>query len=227
MTPAGASISVGIGPLDSPDVELQGKPYEESRMDRIEAWLENRIFNCRFLTLMAVVGSLVGATLCFIKGSIFVAESVKVFVHHCIKGMNTGKVIMLLVEALDVYLIGTVMLIFGMGLYELFVDTLILPDGAVASSLLRSRSSSLFGLFPLRARPKWLEISSLDEMKTKLGHVIVMILLVGMFEKSKKIVITTAMDLFLFSGSVALAAGCLYLLSKLHSGGGLDDLTSH
>lgn len=53
-----------------------------------------------------------------------------------------------------------------------------------------------------------------------------MILLVGMFEKSKKIIITTAMDLFLFSGSVALAAACLYLLSKLHSGGGLDDLTS-
>lgn len=147
------------------------KAREEHKMDQIEAWLENRIFNCRFLTLMAVVGSLVGATLCFIKGSIFVAESVKVFVHHCIKGLNTGKVIMLLVEALDVYLIGTVMLIFGMGLYELFVDTLILPDGAVASSLLRSRSSSLFGLFPLRARPKWLEISSLDEMKTKLGHV--------------------------------------------------------
>ncbi|URD78909.1 UPF0114 domain containing protein [Musa troglodytarum] len=36
-------------------------------------------------------------------------------------------------------------------------------------------------------RPKWMQISSLDELKTKVGHVIVMILLVKMFERSKMV----------------------------------------
>ena len=52
----------------------------------------------------------------------------------------------------DVYLIGTVMLIFGLGLYELFVNSP--PIDAYASSdpatPVRVNSSSFFGLFRLR-----------------------------------------------------------------------------
>lgn len=69
----------------------------------------------------------------------------------------------------------------------------------------------------MQERPKWLEIRSLDELKTKLGHVIVMILLVGMFEKSKKVPINNGLDLLCFSASILLSSGCLFLLSKLHS----------
>ena len=66
-------------------------------------------------------------------------------------------------------------------------------------------------------RPKWLEIHSLDELKTKIGHVIVMILLVGMFDKSKKVPIHSGLDLLCFSASILLSSGSLFLLSKLHS----------
>ncbi|CAI5483213.1 unnamed protein product [Closterium sp. Yama58-4] len=165
----------------------------------------------------------------------------------------------------DVYLIGTVMLIFGMGLYDLFihnfnVEAATSDDGAHRSAhgashtrksassadaplpthaqqqqqqhqqqrqhrakgrargegARRSLGSNLFGLFRLQSRPSWLEVSSLDEMKTKLGHVIVMILLVGTFEKSKKVVVATSMDFLCFSLGVCFAAGCLFLLTKLH-----------
>lgn len=45
----------------------------------------------------------------------------------------------------DVYLLGTVMLVFGMGLYELFVSNL-----DIAKSLSEAKHrSNLFGLFPL------------------------------------------------------------------------------
>ncbi|EFJ29558.1 hypothetical protein SELMODRAFT_91594, partial [Selaginella moellendorffii] len=100
----------------------------------------------------------------------------------------------------DVYLVGTVMLIFGMGLYELFVASLDVPGGYCMEG----------------SRTTWLEIRSLDELKTKLGHVIVMVLLVGMFEKSKKIPVTSSMELLFFSTSILLSSCCLYLLSKLH-----------
>lgn len=48
----------------------------------------------------------------------------------------------------DVYLLGTVMLVFGMGLYELFVSTLD-SSKSLAKEKLPYRSN-LFGLFPLK-----------------------------------------------------------------------------
>ena len=39
----------------------------------------------------------------------------------------------------------------------------------------------------IQERPKWMKITSLDELKTKVGHVIVMILLVKMFGRSKMV----------------------------------------
>ncbi|KAJ3690885.1 hypothetical protein LUZ61_020049 [Rhynchospora tenuis] len=137
------------------------------------------------------------------KGCVYVYDS---FAEHFVSG---GKVITMLVEAIDVYLIGTVMLVFGMGLYELFICNL---DIAKTSSY----GSNLLGLFRLPERPKWLAIKSVNELKTKLGHVIVMVLLIGLFENSKKIAIETPTDLLCFAASILLSSGCLYLLSKLN-----------
>lgn len=55
----------------------------------------------------------------------------------------------------------------------------------------------------------------MNELKTKLGHVIVMLLLIGLLEKSKKAVIQSPLDLLCFSASVLLSSVCLFLLSKL------------
>lgn len=74
--------------------------------------------------------------------------------------------------------------------------------------------SSLIGTF--QERPTWLEIKSVNELKTKLGHVIVMLLLIGLLDKSKKALILSSTDLLCFSASVLLSSGCLYLLSKLN-----------
>ncbi|OEL31138.1 hypothetical protein BAE44_0007846 [Dichanthelium oligosanthes] len=69
----------------------------------------------------------------------------------------------------------------------------------------------------LKERPKWLVIQSVNHLKTKLGHVIVMVLLVGIFEKSKRVTITSCADLLCFAASIFLSSGCLYLLSRLNS----------
>lgn len=119
-----------------------------------------------------------------------------------------------LVEAIDVYLAGTVMLIFGMGLYGLFISNV--PPDVPANVDRALKSSSLFGMFSLKERPKWMKISSLDELKTKVGHVIVMILLVKMFERSKMVNIATGIDLLSYSISIFLASASLYILHNLH-----------
>jgi uncharacterized membrane protein YqhA len=204
--------SMGSGGTLAPPIILPEQPLS------LEERIEMIIFNCRFFTLMAVAGSLAGSVLCFLKGGVYVFESFRAWYSCFLHQHATGKVILLLVEALDVYLMGTVMLIFGMGLYGLFISSLdVSAENTGSDDSGTVFGSNLFGLFKLQERPKWLKIQSLEELKAKLGHVIVMVLLVGMFDKSKKIPIDSPMDLLCLSLSVLLCSGCLYLLSKLRS----------
>jgi uncharacterized membrane protein YqhA len=71
-------------------------------------------------------------------------------------------------------------------------------------------------VFVLQRRPSWMRIGSLDELKTKLGHVIVMILLVKMYEKSKIVVITSTVDLLGYAISIFMSSTSLYVLHRLH-----------
>ncbi|KAG6408572.1 hypothetical protein SASPL_131588 [Salvia splendens] len=169
------------------------------------------IFDFRFLALLAIGGSLAGSLLCFLNGCVYIFDAYKV---SCVKGIHTGKMVLRLVEAIDVYLAGTVMLIFAMGLYGLFISN-VPPD--VPPSMDRTlKGSSLFGMFALKERPQWMKISSLDELKTKVGHVIVMILLVKMFERSKMVTIVTGLDLLSYSVCIFLSSASLYILHNLH-----------
>lgn len=74
----------------------------------------------------------------------------------------------------------------------------------------------LFNSFHFQERPKWLDVKTVNELKTKIGHVIVMLLLIGLFDKSKKAIIQSPVDLLCFSASVLLSSGSLFLLSKLN-----------
>ncbi|KZV20733.1 hypothetical protein F511_26579 [Dorcoceras hygrometricum] len=101
-----------------------------------------------------------------------------------------------------------------MGLYELFISNL--DKAKYLSEESSAYRSNLFGLFTLKERPRWLEIKTVNGLKTKVGHVIVMLLLIGLFEKSKRAVILSPVDLLCFSASVFVCSGGLYLLSKLN-----------
>ncbi|KAK9913024.1 hypothetical protein M0R45_036851 [Rubus argutus] len=190
-----------------------GNPF--SRLAKAaESSIERTIFDFRFLALLAVGGSLAGSLLCFLNGCVYIVDAYRVYWGSCVKGHHTGQMVLRLVEAIDVYLAGTVMLIFGMGLYGLFISNV--PNDVPSSADRALKGSSLFGMFALKERPKWMKISSLDELKTKVGHVIVMILLVKMFERSKMVQITTGLDLLSYSVCIFLSSASLYILHNLH-----------
>lgn len=155
-----------------------------------------------------------GSLLCFLNGCVYIKEAYSVYWNSCVKGVHTGQMVLKVVEAIDVYLAGTVMLIFGMGLYGLFISNA--PTDAPSESDRALQGSSLFGMFALKERPKWMKITSLDELKTKVGHVIVMILLVKMFERSKMVKIATGLDLLSYSVCIFLSSASLYILHNLH-----------
>ncbi|XP_009368052.2 uncharacterized protein LOC103957596 [Pyrus x bretschneideri] len=153
----------------------------------------------------------------FLNGCVYIMDAYKVYWTSCVKGYHTGHMVLRLVEAIDVYLAGTVMLIFGMGLYGLFISNV--PHDVPSIDDRALKGSSLFGMFALKERPKWMKICSLDELKTKVGHVIVMILLVKMFERSKMVQITTGLDLLSYSVCIFLSSASLYILHNLHKEG--------
>jgi len=83
------------------------------------------------------------------------------------------------------------MLIFSLGLYELFISDIDQAHGSKASS-------------------KILVIGSLDDLKSRLAKVILMILIVTLFEEALNMKLTMPLDLVYLGASIALIALALY-----------------
>jgi uncharacterized membrane protein YqhA len=99
------------------------------------------------------------------------------------------------VDVVDGYLLALVMLIFGLGMYELFVSDIGQARGSKASS-------------------KILVIDSLDDLKNRLAKVILMILIVRLFEHAFRMQVQTMLDLLYFAAAVALVGLALFLTHK-------------
>jgi uncharacterized membrane protein YqhA len=86
--------------------------------------LKSLLNNSRFLVLAAVVGSLAGAAALFIYGLV---DTVVVIARTIATGevSTTGakQVMLYFIEIFDLFLLGTVMLIMALSLYELFFDS--------------------------------------------------------------------------------------------------------
>lgn len=96
------------------------------------------------------------------------------------------------VEIIDGYLLATVLLIFSLGLYELFISPIDEAEGSTSSS-------------------RVLIIHSLDELKSRLAKVVMMILIVKFFEHALHMPFVTPMDILAFAGGIALIGLALYL----------------
>jgi uncharacterized membrane protein YqhA len=97
-----------------------------------------------------------------------------------------------IVEVVDGYLLAVVLLIFSLGLYELFISDIDQAHGSKASS-------------------KILVISNLDDLKSRLAKVILMIMIVTLFEETLNMHISQPIDLVYIGAAIALIALALYL----------------
>ena len=94
-----------------------------------------------------------------------------------------------IISSVDLFLIGIVLLIFGFGIYELFISEIDFAKGKFAESTLK--------------------INNLDQLKNKIIKVIIIVLIVKFFEKVLKLShnFTTPHDLLLFS--LAILSICI------------------
>lgn len=156
---------------------------------------EGMLFYSRYLSIFAVIGSLLSACALFIKGSGLVIEGLKEFISTTANGSHGDYEALLaeFVSSVDIFLFAMVLVIFGMGVYELFINKIDPVEKKVDS------------------RPSWLQISSIDELKSSLGKVILMVLIVSFFKHSLDIEYRSATDLLLLASGILLLAVALFL----------------
>lgn len=167
----------------------------------LEKIFEGGLWGSRFMVLMAVVFGLIGAIVLFIVASFDVYHTAKlvfsVYVGHAHPEHFHELVVGGIIGAVDLYLIGVVMLLFSFGLYELFIS-----DIDIAREDEERES-------------KILSIHSLDQLKDKISKVIVMVLVVGFFKKVGLSSYTTPLELLYLALSITAVAVGLYFLSKV------------
>jgi uncharacterized membrane protein YqhA len=174
-----------------------------TEMKLIEALFEGALWKSRFIVILAVIFAVLGAISLFAVASADIWKMVvvtwNVFVNHLHPDNFHENLIGKIIGAIDLYLIGVVLLIFAFGIYELFISEI---DEAENSEV----GDSI------------LAVHSLDELKSKLGNVIVMVLIVIFFKKVIHMHFETPLDmLYLAIGIFALALS-LYFMHKSHAG---------
>ncbi|XP_058220927.1 uncharacterized protein LOC131331102 [Rhododendron vialii] len=195
-------------------VILQVATKPRPRVLNPQMFIERALIDCRFFALFAVAGSLLGSVLCFLEGFFLVIQSYVYYFNMLSQNLDQGHVVQLLIEAIDMFLVGTALLVFGMGLHVMFVGTNHLQTKGP-----QLPGSNLFGLFHLKTLPRWACMQSITQAKSKIGHAVVMILQVGVLEKFRSIPLVTGLDLACFAGAVFVSSACVFLLSRLSVGG--------
>jgi uncharacterized membrane protein YqhA len=115
----------------------------------------------RFAVVVPAIASIIGALLLMAQGSI---SMINIVFQVITEGSSLKDSIVDVLTAIDAILLGTVLLVIGYGLYELFIDA----DIEV---------------------PQWLRVNNLDDLKSKLIGVVVAIIAVvyvGVFVDSNR-----------------------------------------
>jgi uncharacterized membrane protein YqhA len=146
----------------------------------------------RYLVVIAVLGSLAAAAALFVYG---IAETVAVIVETAAKMEVSSKgakaLALTFIEIVDLFLLGTVLLMIALGLYELFIDDQL-------------------------KLPEWLHIRTFDDLKNKLvGVVLVVLVVLAVIFLGHVVAWDGSKDLLGFGLAVAavIAALTLFLIS--------------
>lgn len=170
-------------------------------MQFFEKLFEHGLWSTRFIILLAVVFGLVGAFVLFAVASVDVyntaAYVLQTYATHAHPEHFHEEIVGGIIGAVDLYLIGVVMIIFSFGLYELFISDI---DPAKDE---HGHENQL------------LAVHSLDQLKDKISKVIVMVLVVGFFQKVGHTVFSGALELLYLALSITAVAVGLYFLSKV------------
>lgn len=168
----------------------------QSKKNKSTNYFESFLWSSRLLVMLAVVPSLVGALVLFVIGT---ADMITVLTKTVTYYLTAGSpdihdtVVPAIVMAVDIYLIAIVLLIFGAGVYRLFVSPI-------------EQAESEASEHPFN-------VSSFDQLKDKIARVVILAVIIEFFRAVVDIRFQTPLEaIYLALSVLALAAG-LYLMS--------------
>ena len=168
-------------------------------MKALERFFEGVLWKSRFSVLFGVVASHFSSLAVFYMATVdayymishlgeYASPELDVVARNTLRSATITHV----VEIVDGYLLATVLLIFSLGLYELFISKIDQAEKSETSSNV-------------------LLITSLDDLKARLAKVILMILIVKFFEHAISMVFATPLDLLYLAAGISLLGLALYL----------------
>lgn len=165
----------------------------------VERKFENFLWSSRLLVMLAVVPSLVGAFVLFVIGTVDIVNVlVDTVQYYTVGGAEDihDTVVPNVIMAVDIYLIAIVLLIFGSGVYRLFVSPI---DQAEA-----------------HAPDHPFNVRSFDQLKDKITRVVILAVIIEFFRAVVDIRFQTPLEAIYLALSVLALATALYLMSLAH-----------
>jgi len=166
-------------------------------MSKFEEKFEKGLWSTRFIVIIAVVLSIISSISLFLLGGWEIIQATTFNNPLFNENINNNNDLLFkIISSIDLFLIGIVLLIFGFGVYELFISEIDFAKGKFADSTLK--------------------INNLDQLKNKIIKVIIIVLIVKFFEKVLKLShnFTSPDDLLLFSISILSICIGYYLINR-------------
>ncbi len=170
-----------------------------NRQNIVEQAFESMLWRSRMIVLSAVIASLLASIAMFFLATVdayFMLAHLGEYLSPDLLGEARAafraQTVTHVVEIIDGYLLATVLLIFSLGLYELFISKIDQAEGEERAS-------------------KVLVIHSLDDLKARLSKVVLMILVVKFFEHAISMKFNSSLELLYLAIGIAFIGLALYL----------------
>ena len=166
-------------------------------MSKFEEKFEKGLWGTRFIVIIAVVLSIISSISLFLLGGWEIIQATTFNNPLFNENINNNNDLLFkIISSIDLFLIGIVLLIFGFGVYELFISEIDFAKGKFSDSTLK--------------------INNLDQLKNKIIKVIIIVLIVKFFEKVLKLShnFKSPDDLLLFSISILSICIGYYLINR-------------
>lgn len=168
-------------------------------MRRVEGGFEGLLWGSRYLVLVGVVASLAAAVAMLFMAAVDTVRLVGHALHYAARDVSVeaqaamrSTAITHVVEIVDGFLLAAFLIIFALGLYELFVSKIEAAEGSDSADSI-------------------LNVGSLDDLKGKLAQVILIMLVVKVWELVAGVRTASALDVLAVAGGVALVGLAIYL----------------
>nr|WP_298410666.1 YqhA family protein [uncultured Halomonas sp.] len=172
---------------------------ERHKRGKLEQNFESFLWNTRFLVMLAVIPSMIGALVMFIVGTFdilaILLDAVDYYFLESEQDIHE-TLVPDTIKAIDIYLIAIVLLIFGSGVYRLFVSPI-------------EPSEDYIPKHPFN-------VESFDQLKNKIARVVILAVIIEFFRAVVDIRFQTPLDAIYLALSVLALAAALYLMSLAH-----------